>query len=489
MISPPRSSSSRSDMKPALFKSAVLLGALWLASPSATIFATTPKPNIIIILADDLGYGDLSIQGHPLIRTPNIDRLAREGQRWTSFYASAPLCAPSRVGLMTGRLPIRMSGTGRNDWLPFPIPDREVTMAEMLKKEGYATGYVGKWGLTGLDLDKKGWHPDDQGFDHFFGLLGSNDAPMREGLKRTYENIRNVTSQDFPISLYREREAIETPVYQPTLTKRYTEDAVKWIREHKDEPFFLILAHSMPHVPVFRSPEFAGHSRAGVYGDAIEELDGSVGRFVEELRTLGIAANTLVFFNSDNGPWRTYYDFGGSSGPLRDGKNTAWEGGFRVPGIFWWPGKIKPAVIADIGVNVDLIRTFAALTGASLPTDRTYDSIDLSQTLLEGISSVRQEWFFYGAPGNLWAARVGRYKLVFESQESLGQEEQFERGYGNHQVHTPPLLFDLATDISERLNIGDRHPKVVTQIQKAIEHHQESLRRRPGEAHTGSRTF
>ena len=457
---------------PRTFLAGLLL--LWGAVAPA---APTQPPNIIIVLADDLGYGDLSIQGHPLIRTPEIDQLAREGQRWTSFYASAPLCTPSRIGLMTGRLPIRMSGTGKNDWLPFPIPADEVTIAEMLKNKGYATGYIGKWGLGGhsVDLAQPLSHPNDQGFDHFFGLVGSNDAPMRKGLERTYGNIKNADSNDFPVALYRERESIEMPVNQPTLTKRYTEDAVAWIRVHKHRPFFLFIAHSMPHVPIFRSPAFAGHSRAGLYGDVVEELDWSVGRVVRSLRETGISRNTLIFFSSDNGPWKTYYDLQGSQGPLRDGKMTAWEGGFRVPGIFWWPGRIKPAVITDIGANVDLIGTIASLTGASLPADRTYDSMDLSQTLMKEIASPRQQWFFYGPSGDLWAARVGNYKLVLESQESLGLEEQFQRGYGNHQVHARPLLFDLSTDISERMNVADRHAGIVAQIQTAIDRHKQSL--------------
>lgn len=449
--------------------------ALTFGAPASA--APAKRPNVIVVLMDDLGYGDLSVQGHPLIRTPNIDRLAQEGQRWTSFYASAPLCGPSRVGLMTGRLPIRMSGTGKNDWLPFPLPDREVTLAELLEKQGYATGYVGKWGLSGASMSfaQPFAHPADQGFDHFLGLVGSNDIPIREGFTRTHENIKNANSEDFPISLYRERDAIETPAYQPTLTQRYTEDAVAWIRAHQDMPFFLFLSHSMPHVPIFASPQFAGRSRAGLYGDVVEELDWSVGQVIRTLRETGIAENTIVFFTSDNGPWRTYYDLGGSAGPWRDGKMTAWEGGFRVPGIFWWPGRIKPAVISDVGVNVDLIGTIASLTGATLPTDRTYDSMDLSQTLLKGEPSPRREWFFYGAAGNLWAARVDQYKLVFESQESLGKDEQFERGYGNRQVHAPPLLFDLATDVSERLNIADRHPKIVARIQAAVERHRRSV--------------
>src|SRR5688572_28377709 len=188
-----------------MIRSAILLGALWLTSPSTPTLAAAPKPNIVVILADDMGYGDLSIQGHPLIRTPNIDQLAREGQRWTSFYASAPLCAPSRVALMTGRMPIRISGTGKNEGLAFPLPDAEITLGEMLKKEGYATGYIGKWGVAGtsMDFSPPHSHPNDQGFDDFFGLVGSND-PLRAGLARTYENVKHATPEDFPTALYRQ---------------------------------------------------------------------------------------------------------------------------------------------------------------------------------------------------------------------------------------------------------------------------------------------
>lgn len=435
------------------------------------------SPNVVIILADDLGYGDLSIQGHPLIRTPHIDRLAREGQRWTSFYASAPLCNPSRVALMTGRMPIRVHARGKNEWAPMPAA--EVTIAEMLKQQGYATAYIGKWGLS-RRFDSPGVHPNEQGFDDFFGLVGSNDSRLRKGFQRTYENIRNATSKDFLISLYRQRESIETPVHQPLLTKRYTEESVKWIRRHSGEPFFLFLAHTMPHVPLFRSPDFEGHSEAGLYGDVIEELDWSVGEVVKALEEADVATNTLVFFSSDNGPWLTYYDLGGSPGPLRDGKMTAWEGGFRVPGIFWWPGKIKPAVIDDIAVNVDLMATIASLTGASLPAGRVFDSIDLSQTLLKGEPSPREEWFYYGQPGNLWAARVGRFKLHFESWESLGTERQIGwRGYANRQTHAPPLLFDLSQDIGERLDVADRYPEMVRRVQQAVERHQNALRLDP----------
>ena len=471
----PAPTTKPSPTSPAVALPAFLLLALLavLAFTSCGSVGESPPrpPNIVLVLTDDLGYGDLSVQGHPVIRTPNIDRIARQGQRWTSFYASSPLCNPSRVALVTGRMPVRIHGDGRNAWAD--IPDAEVTIAEMLKTRGYATAYVGKWGLCGR-FDYEGSHPNDQGFDHFYGLVGSNDAPLREGFERTYENIKNSTSADFPISLYRQREAIETPAFQPTLTKRYTEESVQWMREQSQGPFFLFLGHSMPHVPLFRSKEFEGHSNAGLYGDVIEEIDWSVGQLVKTLEELGVAENTLLWFSSDNGPWRTYFDLGGSPGPLRDGKITAWEGGFRVPGIFWWPGTITPAVVNGIGVNVDLMATIASLTGAAMPAGKLFDSIDLSPTLLRGEPSSRREWFYYGQPGNLWAARVAQHKLVFESWESLGTEKQIGwRGYGNHQTHDPPMLFDLSTDVDERWNVAEQNPEVIEIVRGAVERHRE----------------
>ncbi len=452
----------------ACLASLVALGGL-----ACTPAEKAPQPSFVLILADDLGYGDLSIQGHPLIRTPNIDRIAQAGQRWTSFYASAPMCNPSRVALLTGRMPIRIHQTGRNTW--DDVPDSEITIAEMLKDLGYATGYIGKWGLSAR-FDYTGAHPLDQGFDSFYGLVGSNDAPLRDGFERTYENIRHATSSDFPISLYRDRSAIETPVYQPTLTKRYTEEAVRWIEEHADRPFLLFLGHSMPHVPIYRSPQFEGHSNAGLYGDVVEELDWSVGEITRALDREKISASTLLWFSSDNGPWRTYFDLGGSAGALRDGKLTGWEGGLRVPGIFYWPGTIPPGTVDGIGVNVDILATVAAVAGADLPEDRSYDSIDLSGALLAGEPSPRDRFFYYGQPGNLWAARLGKFKLVFESWESLGTEKQIGwRGYANHVKHDPPLLIDLSTDVHERFDVSARHPEVVEAIRGAIQHHYDAV--------------
>lgn len=440
--------------------------------------SSTAPPNVVIILADDMGYGDLSSYGHPLIRTPNVDRLAAEGQRWTSFYASSPLCNPSRIALATGRMPIRIQGGELNRWSNLPAD--ETTLGDMFQAAGYATAYIGKWGMSGR-FEAGGVHPNDAGFDYFYGVEDFNDGGRRPEVPHTYEGMKNATSEDFVFSLFRQEEVIETPTHQPTLTRRYTEESVAWLEQRLEagSPFFLYLSHTMPHVPIFRSPEFEGHSRAGLYGDVIEELDWSVGQVVAALEEGGVAGDTLVIFSSDNGPWLTYYDLGGSPGPFRDGKHTAWEGGFRVPGVFWWPGTIEPATIDGIGVQVDLMATLAAITGAAA-ADRPLDSIDLSGTLLRGEPSPRNEWSYYGTRGRLWAYRVGDHKLVLESWESLGEEGELAwRGFDNEQVHDPPLLFDLSTDLGERFDIAAEHPEIVERIENAIRAHRESLNAAP----------
>ncbi len=437
--------------------------------PTSTLESSLP--NVIIILADDLGYGDLSCQGHPLIRTPHIDRLATEGQRWTSFYASSNVCNPSRAALLTGRLPYRIH-QGRTTWAD--LPSWENTLAELLGISGYATACIGKWHL-GMD---EGSHPLDQGFDYYYGLAGSNDAPIRKetGFTRTLENVRNATFDQFDIALYRQREIIEDTVQQDLLTRRYTTESVKWIKEQSGDPFFLYLAHSMPHVPIYPSPEFQGHSRAGIYGDVVEEIDWSVGTIINALEEAGSSDNTLVIFTSDNGPWLTYYDLGGSPGHLRDGKLTSWEGGFRVPAVFWWPGRISPAVIPDISANADLMATIAALVGVLLPDDRVYDSYDLSPTLLRGESSSRKEWYYYGRNSDeLWAARVGNHKLHFISRESIAAEGVGWRGYSEQIRHETPLLYDLNKDIGERYNLASQRPEIVQRLVEVADRHRHSM--------------
>ena len=433
--------------------------------------AIIDRPNIIIVLADDLGYGDLGCQGHPWIKTPNIDRLAREGQRWTSFYAASCVCNPSRAALLTGRLPIRIHG-GTTTWAD--VAAEEETIAELLKSQGYATACIGKWHL-GMAA---GHHPVDRGFDYFYGLAGSNDAPIAEGIgfERTYDNIKTAPFSAFDIHLYRQREVIEDTVRQDLLTQRYTREAQEWIADHNDQPFLLYLAYNMPHVPIYASANFRNRSRGGLYGDVVEEIDWSVGDIIKWLEQHGLDTNTLVIFTSDNGPWLTYYDLGGSAGPLRDGKITAWEGGFRVPAIFWWPGKIQPGVVHDIGSNVDIAATLSALLNIDLSEDRIYDSEDLSPVLLKRMAGPRKTFFYYGRfPDDIWAARVGAYKLQFRGRNSIGSEEVGWRGYSEVMEFNPPKLYNLQTDISERFDIADRNPEIISAIRNVIHEHRLSM--------------
>jgi arylsulfatase A-like enzyme len=409
-------------------------------------------PNFVLINCDDLGYGDLGCYGHPLIRTPNLDRLAASGQRWTRFLAPAGVCVPSRIGLHTGCFPYRFQGERT---IKAVLPDGTVSLAELLGSAGYRTACIGKWhmGLRTLDsvkgtdpLDLSFSHPNARGFEYFYGTPSSNDHFGPRGFAHTYEAMKHVHWSLFDVPLVRQDDVIERPADQSLFTRRYTEEAVAWIRAHRSERFFLYLAHNMPHLPLFPSDRFSGRSAAGRYGDVVEELDWSAGEIAAALESEGIADETLFVFTSDNGPWRIYGELGGSPGPFRNGKGTCWDGAFEVPAIFSWPGAITPAVITELGSGLDLYATFASLAGLSPPPGASLDGLDLSPVLLERGRSPRERFPYFHESGGLWGIRSGRFKL---------HRRTVDAHHAPPVDHDPPLLFDVDADLGESIDIGD----------------------------------
>lgn len=430
---------------------------------AASVHAAEPaKTNVIIIFADDLGYGDLGCYGSPTIRTPYLDRMAAEGLRFTDFYVAAEVCTPSRAALLTGRYPIRNGMCGGRRVL-FPnskggLAAKEVTIAEALREKGYATAHIGKWHL-GIH---EGSRSLDQGFEQSFGLPYSNDMDPRADLAKGASGSPAPPEDGWNVPLIRNGRVVEQPAGQTTLTRRYTEEAVKFIGEKKNSPFFLYFAHTFPHVPLFASPGFKGKSRAGIYGDAVEELDWSVGQVLDALRREGLAERTLVFFSSDNGPWLIMGNQGGSAGLLRDGKGSTWEGGMRVPGIAWWPGHIQPGVTSELATTMDLFTTSLGLGGAGLPTDVTIDGRDLRPLILHGTPPAETPFFYYRGD-KLAACRVGPWKAHFFTQTGYGQPKP--------EQHDPPLLFHLGLDPSEKRNVAAVHADVIARIRAAVQAH------------------
>lgn len=428
------------------------------------------KPNIVVIFCDDMGYGDLGAFGHPTIQTPNMDRMAAEGQKWTSFYVAAPVCTPSRAALMTGRLPIRSGMCHDTRRVLFPnssggIPADEVTLPELLKTQGYATACVGKWHLGHLPQ----YLPTRNGFDYYYGIPYSNDMDRDQNVPHA-EAFGKPKSEYFNVPLMRNEEIIERPADQTTITKRYTEEAVAYIKANREKPFFLYLAHNLPHIPLFRSTEFEGKSRRGFYGDVIEEIDWSVGQVLDTLRAEGIAENTLVLFTSDNGPWLTYKQQGGSAGLLRGGKGGTYEGGMRVPAIFWQPGTIAPGVVTDMGSTLDLLATAAALAGVALPADRALDSLDLSPAL-QGTGPSPRATMFYYRDTTVYAVRQGPFKAHFQTRNDYGD--------ATVTTHNPPLLYNVEFDPGEQFDVAAEHPDVIASIQSALAEHNHDLVRGP----------
>ena len=442
---------------------AVLLGAIGRRAAAAK----AEKPNIIIIYADDQGYGDLACYGSKKLKTPNIDRLGAEGMRFTDFYVTAPVCTPTRSSLMTGCYPKRV---GLHQHVLFPnrmqgIHPDEITLAELLKGRGYATACIGKWHLGHLPQ----FLPTSNGFDQYLGIPFSNDMwlpanmtfakDVRLGPGLKVEDLKAEVKDRNKVPLMRNTEVIDYPVDQATLTERYTEEAVRFITDHKDGPFFLYLPHTMPHYPLHVSKRFKGKSAAGLFGDVIECIDWSTGRIVDTIRQLGLAEKTIVVYTSDNGP------AAGSAGPLRGKKGSTWEGGMREPCLMWGPGRIGAGkVCSELATIMDLLPTFAHLAGATVPTDRVIDGKDIWPLMsgAPGAKSPYDAFFYYSARGNLEGVRQGDWKCRKPTARKPRRKK------GQPAPPTPPEpkpeLYNLKDDLGEQVNLADKHPDVVKRL-------------------------
>lgn len=422
-----------------MYRTALLASALLLASCSAP---EAPSPNFVIVFLDDVGYGDLVSYGSTRNSTPRLDRMAREGTRFTSFYAQT-VCGPSRGALMTGRYPGRVGG----GWAVRPD---EVTVAEVLRDAGYRTAAIGKWDMSRRrPLD--GLLPNDQGFEYFYGTLGAND---------------NGT-----VTLWRDRKELETTGDMGSLTKLYTDEALAFLeRQSAESPFLLYLAHTMLHVVIGASEEFIGTTEGDLYGDTLAEVDHHTGRVLDALERLGFADNTYVLFTSDNGPWnqpereKRYFESHGGhlatghSGGLRGAKGTSWEGGVRVPAIAWAPGRVPAGRESDAIVStLDVLPTFAKLAGASLPPGRQLDGVDQTDLLHGNSASGARDTFHYFVRMELHAVRKGRWKLAMPRERFHGYAPDVRPVDG-------PQLYDLQADVGETTDVSSENPEAVAEL-------------------------
>lgn len=438
-----------------------------------------PLPNIVLIYMDDMGYGDVDAYGGIGYLTPNIDRLAAQGMRFTNFYAAQPICTASRVALLTGCYPNRIGIHGAL----FPnsnigISEKEVTIAEMLKKKNYATAIVGKWHLG----DAEKFLPLQHGFDEYFGLPYSNDMwPVDfNGLPFTDTSSRRAKWPPLPLIEGNKIVGhITTQEDQDMLTTLYTEKAISFINRNKRKPFFLYFAHSMVHVPLGVSNKFKGKSKQGLYGDVMMEIDWSVGQLMKTLQKNGIAKNTLVIFTSDNGPWLTFGNHAGSSGGLREGKSTTWDGGQKEPAIISWPGVIPPGTVCNkLASNIDILPTLADITKATLP-DNKIDGVSILPLLKGNLNSnPRDHLYYYFRENSLEAVRQGNWKLVLpHPYNSYENEVPGMNGYPGktNKAFTDLALYDLRRDPGERYDVKDQNPEIVEKLNQLVEKAREDL--------------
>jgi arylsulfatase A len=435
---------------------AVLL-ILTALSPGVPRAQAALKPNFILILADDMGYGDIAPFGSVQNRTPNLDRMAHEGIKFTSFYA-APVCTPSRAQILTGCYAKRVSlPQVLSPAAAIGLSAAEHSIAELLKGQGYATIAIGKWHVG----DQPEFLPTRHGFDRYFGLPYSND------MGGPGNRAKAVRARHPPLPLVQNEQVIETvtPEGQNRLTERYTDEAVKFIREHKDTPFFLYLPHTAVHVPIHPGDRFRGKSPHGLYSDWVEEVDWSVGRVLDTVRELGLAERTLVIFTSDNGPWLKQGTNAGVAGPLRGGKGGTYEGGVREPTLAWWPSQVPAGATVDaVAANFDFLPTFVKLAGGTVPADRKLDGQDISPLLLGRTQDSPHEAHYYFAGNTLQAVRSGPWKLAIAPQsESMGESPKTRPG----ETFTP-RLYNLQVDIGERTNVAAQHPDIVQRLQVLV---------------------
>jgi arylsulfatase A-like enzyme len=427
-------------------------------------------PNIVLIFTDDQGYNDLGVYGSPDIQTPNLDQMAKEGVRFTNFYVAQAVCSASRAALLTGTYPNRLGIHGALDHSSMHgLNPQETTIAEMLKPLGYTTAIFGKWHL--------GHHPEflptNQGFDEFVGIPYSNDMwPNHPETKNYYP----------PLPLYENGQVLDTLwTDQSSLTTLFTEKGVDFIHRNRDNPFFLYLAHPMPHVPLFVSDKFRGKSERGLYGDVIMEIDWSVGEILNALKNNGLEENTLVIFLSDNGPWLSYSGHSGSAFPLKEGKGTSWDGGVKVPAIMKWKGQWDEGMVQDNpAMSIDLLPTISKITGAKLP-ELPIDGRDISGMLkIEDAKSPQEAYFIYYNRNELQAVVMDEWKLYFPHKYRIiapGQKHRND-GFPLQYTMTDLLemeLYHIPTDPGESVNVIHKHPDILENMMKIADQAREDM--------------
>lgn len=430
--------------------------------------AAEKTPNFVLIFTDDQGYGDIGAFGSTTIRTPNLDRLAKEGRKFTSFMVPSPVCSPSRAALLTGCYPKRV---GMHQGVLFPQsttglnPD-EHTIADHLKQQGYATACFGKWHL-GHHIETL---PLKQGFDIYFGIPYSNDMNHPDnkgqppggpdGMDALWKDPQSALTK-WKTPLVENEKIIELPVDQRTITRRCTDRGVAFIRENQKRPFFLYMPYSMPHIPLYVPDDVRDPDPKRAYINTIEHLDTEVGRLFDTLRELDLAKHTYVIYTTDNGPWLPFKHHGGSAGPLRNGKTTTFEGGQRVPCIMWAPGRIPAGTeCKSLASTIDLLPTIAAITGTKLPADRSIDGVDISALLTADAKSPRDEFLYYTNRGHIEGIRQGDWKLLVKYMERNGKRDETAK--------PEVMLFNLADDVGESRNRAAEKPELVATMSKRM---------------------